>query len=247
MSACPPISAQEILARALGQVPNGSVEISDFDLGMIYTMGGQLVDNAFWIIGGKNLVHSAKYPGIPIVFEISDDLYREYELPIVVLRREDIAAAMRRWHPGTLQYRAPAPGAREIVVNGKKGYDKYIQAPQAVPYDITYSVLLQARNRGGNRGGPISDAQAMLAYMQRRFQPYCCVYVPDSDYTKTGVLRTYQAFAEGYSPQSQVVDTLGRIIGYETSVRVEGALDINDPYITSAVTRPPIVRVDQNT
>lgn len=245
MAACPPIDAQALKDRVEGRVRGGTVELSDFDMGMLYTMGGILRDGAFWLIGNQRLSHSDKYPGVPIIFDTSDDLMREFELPLVVLRRESVEADMRRWHPGAQQYRAPAQNAQPLTVGGRTGYDRYETLQVGVPFNFTYVIVLMARNRGGNRGGPISDAQALLNYMMRRFQPYCCVYVPDSDYSKTGVLRTYQAFTEGYAPQPQIFETLGRAIGYELTVRIEGHLDLNDPQVQSAVTALPTINIQQ--
>jgi hypothetical protein len=229
----------ELLRMQRGEVRTGMVDLLDFDLGVARTIGAVVRDNALWIITPK-LVHAEEYPGVPVVFEVSDDLYREYKLPLFIIRRTGMSPALSRWHPCSVQYRVPAKDAVRVTVNGRTGWDKYEEMPQAVPFDLEYSIVVQARNRGGNKGGPISDAQAMLAYLYRYLQPYCAVYVRDS--AGDALLRTYQGLVDSYTPTQQISDTLGRVIGFELALTVQGELDMNDPYTQRAVTAPPIVR-----
>jgi hypothetical protein len=235
---------QEELARMQrGEVRTGRVDLLDFDLGVARTIGAVSRDGALWIIH-PTLSHAEEYPGVPVVFEVSDDLYREYKLPLFIIRRTGMSPALQRWHPGAVQYRVPAKDAVRVTArNGVQGWDKYEELTQAIPYDFDYSIVIQARNRGGNRSGPISDAQAMLAYLYQFLQPYCGVYVRDSE--GGPFLRTYQGFVEGYTPTQQIGDTLGRVIGFELQLRVAGELDMNDPVVHQAVTSGPTVRISK--
>jgi len=233
-------SRREMLQLALyGAVRTGDVDVFDFDLGVVKTIGAVYQDNAFYIID-KDLPHPEEMPGVPVNFEVSDDLHREYKIPCIIVRNTGVDPDLARRKPGAQQYRVPAPDAVEIEVNGIKGWDKYEQKDQATPVNITYSVVVQARNRGGGRGGVISEAQAILRFLYRSLQPRCNIYVEDSE---GGFLRGYTAFVDSYTPTQVASQALSRVIGFEIPLRVQAEIDMNPPTFHKAVISQPVIRI----
>lgn len=161
--------------------------------------------------------------GVPIYFEIPDDLFVADKLPAVIIRCTDFDPALERWHPGQTQYRIPpayadpaaSPDTPEI------GFSHYEERPQAWPFDIRYSILLIARNRGSTLGGPLPESHALLLYAMKRLPPYATIHCNDS----LGGCRTYEGRTT-YSTQDQVIDVTGRTTAYELQLRVLAELDL---------------------
>lgn len=234
-------------AYLAGRVYIGDISLYHFDMGVIETLGAQMIDGAFYLTNVKGMSVEAGQPGVPIYFQISDDLYKTHKLPSIVIRRTTIAAALNRWHPGTLQYRIPAKTAQQVEHNGIAGYSHYEEQQQAVPYDITYSIVIQARNRAGVSSFQINHAEALRDYVWRIYQPRSCVYV--RDFTDKGEdkvhYRGYTVLADDISPESQVLEVTGRIIGYSMSITVQAHIDLNKAVIRPAVISSPTLSYQQ--
>ncbi len=234
--------------RLEGRAPTGTVGLRDFDEGVVITMGaelaisskGQPVNYFLQVPGVKGRIarDGTPIPGVPIVFAFPEDVFEKYDFPLIVVRRDDIAPAMSRWHPGTLQYRAPARNAHQVVTSSNPGnpdaddltgFDSVEELQQAVPYDITYTISIFARNRGSGT----NQANGILNAILRRYQPYSCVFVKDS----LGDGRTYEAFQESISHLDEVPEVVDRVIGFAVTLRVEAELDLSDPEIKRTVTQ----------
>lgn len=230
-------------------MPTGSVGVRNFDQGVLDTLGAVLIDSNYFLPKLDLLPIQATpgMPGIPIVFAFPEDLYERYKLPVMVVRRDDIAPAMQRWHPGMVTYRAPAKGSREVTVSRgdplnpvvKTGYTRYEQQQQAVPFDITYTLSILARHRGFGPAGetpegtasPRTQINKLLDYVLRIFAPYTSLHLKDD----LGDVRSYSAFMEALSHLDELAEVTGRVIGFALTLRVEAELDLSDPIEQSTV------------
>lgn len=238
-------------SRGEGTSPTGTVGLRHFDQGVVETLGAVVVGDNYYLTAHEKLRPGLVIPdgpmrptpgktGIPVTFAYPDETYEHWRMPCIVIRRDDLTPAMQRWHPGAQQYRAPAPGALPITVtDGRRtvsGWDRYEQLPQAVPFDITYTISIMARYRGIGVNQPVGEvldgtaspkaqANALLDHVMRVYQPYSKVIVRDS----IGDLRSYEAFMEAMSHLDQVAEVTDRVIGFAVTVRVEAELDLNDP------------------
>lgn len=240
--------------RTEGRARTGFVNLRAFDEGIVETLGAKVdpeLSNYFLDLVAAETVgfdppESSPFyrgpvdprpglPGIPVTFSNPEDVLEKWSVPCLLIRREGIDPAIERWHPGLVQYRAPARGALPTQYRGVNGYDRVEQTDQAVPFDLTYSVNIMARNRGAP--GETNQAGRLLDHVLRIYPPYCRVLVTDS----IGDKRSYEAFMDGVSDLDEVADITDRMIGFSVSVRVEGELDLNDPYVRKLVTRGPTV------
>lgn len=233
---------QHIRDRAEGRLPNGDVWLLDFDIGIAETFGATLVKDTFFLIGLRNVAYATEYPGVPVVFDSADNAIRSFKLPIVVIQRTSVMEDLPRYHPFSMKYRAPAEGARQFEYQGRTGYDKYEEQESAFPYNITYSIQILARNRGTVFGRTRnSTVQGLLRHLMRCYPHYGVVYVRDS----IAGIRSYHAFSEAPEPEHELLDVTGRIIGYRQTVRVEGELDLTDPFVSQAVTVHPTLDISE--
>ncbi len=257
----PQTPTQDFDAREAGRAPAGRVGLRNFDQGVVETLGAEVFDsgtglsNYFIATSRIAPVEPAPgLPGIPITFSHPEDIWERYRQPVIVIRRDDIAPAMTRWHPGMVTYRTPALGAKPVSVRlgpttgVVAGYDKYEQKEQAVPFDITYTISILARHRGkgplprrgdpakftGAAGSPRNQVNAILDYCLRIYAPYTAVLVRDS----LDDIRTYSAFMEAISHLDEVPEVTERVLGFALTLRVEAELDLRDPVTQRAVTAP---------
>lgn len=242
------------LRRTRGQEPNGEVTVEDFDRGVVETLGatihpvpGARVQRAYyWVL--PDVKPPPGMPGVPVIFAPAEDNNERFKIPYVKITPTGITPAMQRWHPGTLQYRAPAPNARELTINGRTGFDRMAQRQQAHPFDFEYSILLVAKRRslpvaGGpnTRGLPSQpvveggSSNALLRAVLGPYSAYCGVNVQDS----AGDWRTYTAFQSGLTPADEVNEVGDRVVGYSMTLRVEGELDVDPEEIHATATASP--------
>lgn len=225
--------------------PLGDVWIHNFDLGVVTTLGGVLnTAETCYVI--KNIPDVSPPPdadGIPIFFAYPDDTIDNKILPSFVVRRDSMNAAMSRYHQAAnaFQYRSPAKNAKAVTllhpITGETmatGYDNYEVKVQAIPYDLLYTIQIRARYRNSLR----VEAQQMLRYAMRIYQPYCIVSVKDS----LGETRTYDAFMESPSIADRMTDVADREATFNMTLRVEAELDLNDPverkaFISAGITQ----------
>lgn len=222
----------------------GDVWISDYDRGMITSLGASV--NA---VGDMYVINVAgvsppppsgeiDFEGIPVYFAFPEETIDPKILPSFVIRRDDITPAMSRWHLGNQQYNIPAAGAHSVTVTNPRtgdvmatGFDAYEEKAQAVPFDILYTIQIRARYRNNLK----VEAMQMLRHTMKRFPPYSTVYIRDS----LGDLRSYTAFMETPSALDTKPDVAGRETNFNVSVRVEAELDLNDPVVKKAMTGLP--------
>lgn len=225
-------------------VRTGDVWISDFDRGVITSLGGYVnKEGDMYVININGVPPPPKdgeieFEGIPIYFAFPDETINPKILPSFVVRRDDFSPAMSRWHPGNQQYRIPAKNSHQSsIVNPRTGqtmatgYDFYESKGQAVPFDILYTIQIRARFRNNLKVSSMN----MLKHTLRRFQPYTTVYLTDSEMD----LRSYTAFMETSTALDTKPDVAGRETNFNISLRVEGELDLNDPTIRRALTSLP--------
>lgn len=251
-------ATQALRDRIEGRARTGTVDLRSFDQGVVTTLGatletvtfpnGQQASNYFLnipLVRGR--VGRPGLPGVPIIFAFPEDVLEKFDYPLISIRRDDIAPTMNRWHPGTLQYRAPAVTAQETTVDSNPGnpdapalvnWDKVEQLQQAAPYDITYTISILARNRGGM--GQTNQANAILKAVLRVFQPYSYLYLNDS----IGDGRTYDCFQESISHLDEVPEVADRVIGFAVTIRIEGELDLLDPEEHNTVTSLPTITTE---
>lgn len=259
----PQIPVSDFEKRSKGQAPNGTIGLRNFDEGVVRTLGATIHEsndgkgplNNYFIESGILPVEPAPgLPGVPVTFSHPEDVYERYRQPVIVVRRDDIAPAMQRWHPGMTEWRAPKQGANPVVVTfdegtfgetSVEGFDEYEHKEMSVPFDITYTLTILARHRGkgrlppkddpvgfaGAQGSPRNQVNKILDYVLRRFPPYCQVYVRDS----LGDTRRYSAFMEALSHLDEVPEVTERVLGFAVTLRVEAELDLGDPYVERAV------------
>lgn len=230
-------ATEALLRRAQGQDRNGEVTLRDFDVGIIDTLGAftGADQNKYLKIDGVD--PAPNRPGVQIVFASPEDTYEKYELPIVLVRRDDLSPAMTRWHPGRLKYRRPAATAVPVVYGAgtsyeRRGYDRMEEQQTTVPFDLSYTITVLARYRGA----PLQTHQAnrIVQYILRTYQPYSVVRVVDS----VGDVRPYDVFMDGSSSLDTIQGVTERLIGSAINLRVEAALDLNDPEVFRTVTKP---------
>jgi hypothetical protein len=240
----PPEETAALRARVLGADRTGTVGLRDFDQGVVETLGAVPYGD-FYLLDipgvegppGIPVPPGMKSP-VPITFAFPEAVLDRFRIPIVLVKRESIEPALNRWHPGALQYQTSARWAHPVVVQQGlttlNGYNANEYLPQAVPYDITYTVSVIGRYRGtkvpGQRSVGIPPPNPVMSYsnlilnfVMKTYQPYCEVRVKDS----IGDLRGYEAFTEGPSHLDEVSEVVERVIGFALTLRVEAELDLN--------------------
>lgn len=144
-------------------------------------------------------------------------------LPMIVVRRDGVQPDMKRYNSfGHIDYFMGVSGLE--VSGGVSGYAYVETKPQAMPYELTYTVSIYSRLE--------SQALRILRRLLRRFPPYGAIPVIDS----LGDQRTYTAFNDAsVSDISEIVDVAERTRGYSFTVRVEGELDLYDEDIRTTL------------
>lgn len=234
--------------RWLGLAKTGFVGLRNFDQGLVETTGAYVEPDKngqpkYWLKPGRHLWGDKaeglpEMPGVPVVFANPEDVNQDMKFPFVLVTRADISPDMERWSLGYQQYRAPADGAVPFTTtlpNGAivNGYDRMEIVPQAIPYNITYSITIKARFRGAP--GQRNQVNGIFEHILRKFPPYGTIDVVDS----IGDLRKYQAFNESVSNLDSITEVQDRVIGFQMLIRVEAELDLNDPYTAQTVRKVP--------
>ena len=222
----------------------GDVWLSDFDRGVITSLGGVVntVGDMYVVdvpgVSPPPQTGEIEFEGIPVYFAFPDETIDPKILPSFVVRRDEMTPAMSRWHPGNQQYQVPAPGANSVTITNPRtgdtiatGFDSYEDKSQAVPFDLLYTVQIRARYRNNLK----VEAMQMLRFTLKRFPPYCTVYIKDSE----GDLRSYTTFMESPSALDTKPDVAGRETNFNVTLRIEAELDLNDPQLRKAMTSLP--------
>jgi hypothetical protein len=150
-----------------------------------------------------------------VVFKQSEPTHTEWDLPAVLIQRDDVTfTEQREWSP-TLQYRLPAEGSTPISIGDRVGYDCYETKEKEWPHDFTYTIECWARHRVA--------AQILWTMVMRTFPPRTTVTVRDG----RGVERVYHAFTEGTADLTEINSLVDRVIGYSLTLRIEGELTLD--------------------
>lgn len=210
----------------------GQVFLRNFDQGMVDTIGA--ITDPTNPPGDPRFILTV--PGatdqtVKVYFAKPEAIFRKKVYPFITIDREEFTPALHRWMGvGQLEYRTGVSGTQIFVQTsrdgtGVSGFGQYQTKPQAIPYDIVYTVTCFDRYEG--------PAQAMLLKLLKVFPPVGKVFVSDS----LGLNRTYEAYQEGaIANLKEVIDPVTRFIGYAITVRVEGELDLADPSVGNTVT-----------
>ena len=233
--------------RAYGLARQGVVRLRDFHEGVVKTLGAKLLPlpekgpnnkHYFLLLDGIDC-SDAGLPGIPIFFSYPEDVFEKYKIPLVMIRFDGMDPAMDRWHPGMVTYRVPARGATQVAGNPSR-FNRYEIQQQAPPYDLNYTVVIEARHRG-IKGGQKNQALLILQHVLSIYQPYTSIDVVDS----VGDTRSYYAETSGVTPEDEVFDVADRTIGFSIPLRVTGELDAREAREVAAVTQPLGINLGQ--
>jgi len=77
----------------------------------------------------------------------------------------------------------------------------------------------------------MTELMIMMQQVMKRLKPYSWIQVFDSNKE----LRRYNSFLESVSPTNELTDVAERILMMEMSYRIEGELDLSEPYTQKSV------------
>lgn len=232
----------------------GDVWLENFDVGVVETMDGFVSDGDYFIqIPGvpntpwptdresRSVTFAERgetMPGVMVTFASPDDRITPFVYPCIVIRRESIEPAPSRWPSRHLKYRTPADGANPVSYqyydrNGSlhivNGYDQYEEQLGNHPFDITYMISVLASSARAE-----THAQLMLKRVLRTYPPRDGLGVRVKD--SLGDTRAYEVFSEGPAGLREALDMVDHQAGYSVNIRVEGELDLKDPYVAKVAT-----------
>lgn len=212
----------------------GSVSLRDFDKGVIDTFGSELIP--FNVDGGTRQVYSKavnglttnvpQYQGrVPVFFAYPEDVFQNYRIPCIVVRRTSLSPAFDR-APWYGYQRAPSVNASPVELNlGNQtinGYDSYTTKWNPTPFNIGYDIQISAPSQ--NDG--LLMLRDLLAYMR---PPFFTTNVIDS----VGDVRGYDSGEVSISEASEINDVASRMIGWTISFEVRGELDLELESVSS--------------
>jgi hypothetical protein len=206
----------------------GHIDKLDYDLGLALSLGAVLDEekNQYYLPlvdeCGVGIFIQPEGSEAPepieralVVFKQSEATHTEWDLPSVLLIRDDVTfASNREWSP-TESYRLPAPGANPVIVGDTIGYDCYESKPREWPYDFTYTIECWSRYR--------VVANILIQMVMKSFPPYAAVTVKDGLDNE----RVYHAFQEGTADLTEVNSLVDRVVGLSLSIRIEGELTLD--------------------
>lgn len=235
---------QALRDRQKGGLRTGIVTLRDFDQGVVETLKAKVINSAegqpnYWLteLHGVPVGDIAMplvppgMPGIPVTFAFPEDIYEHWRKPGIVVSRDDASPAMQRYHPGAMQYNAPAANAKPVSYLAPNttvpltGFTSMEMLSQAVPFDLTYTINIITI-------GYRNLANLILDHVLRIFPPYAAIYLKDS----IGDQRTYSAWMDGVGMLDELADVSERTIGFAVTLRVEAEFDLSDPEIRKTVT-----------
>ena len=205
-----------------------TVGITDFDRGVVTTIGGKLID--IQVDNGTRKAYAVTVDGVkskrpqyngdvPVFFSFPEDVFQPYVLPCFVVKRGEPTPAFER-SPWWGWIRRPSEGALKFKVNvfGKEveGYSSYDTAWKPVPFNMSYDVTVMGRTE--------HQAIGMLMHLlSKGFRPpYSSVEVYDSN----GDRRLYDAGPISISDSSELSDVANRVISWIVNFEVQGELDL---------------------
>lgn len=213
------------MAIPIHPTKTGSVFIRNFDSGVFATLGAvpdptNPIEPCYTL----EVQQGTSTIKVPVFFSQPEPIFQKKVFPFVTVFREDIALAMHRWMGvGQLEYRAGVSGT-QTVLNGVTGFGAYERKVQAMPHDITYTISVWDRYEG--------TTHQMLRKVLQQLHPIGRLIV----YDDLSQRRSYEYYWEGSIVTLQeVIDPVTRARGYALTIRVEGELDLSDPYTLDSV------------
>lgn len=147
-----------------------------------------------------------------VVFKQSEPTHTEFDVPAVLVTRDDVSPARDRLVSLTEAYRVPCEDAKVVWVNGVQGWSGFETKGQEEPYDLTYTFECWSRYR--------TVAQMLLQKVMAKFPLNGSLKV----YDHLGVERVYHTFTEGTADLTQVNSLVDRLVGFSLTVRVMAEL-----------------------
>ena len=212
----------------------GTVEIRDFDKGVIEAFGGELVE--YVVDGSTRRAYAVEVPGIttnislldgkvPIYWSDPEEAYRQYKKPSFIVTRNDFTVAFDRkpWYGWVA--RGPSDDATKVTLpSGRVGYTKYDNQWRGDPFDITYDVKINTELR--------VEAARMHKHFFRHCRPlWWGLSVVDSK----GDIREYDSGDFNISNSTEIAGFANRTAGYTISFTVRAELDHVDDMEAQAV------------
>jgi hypothetical protein len=214
----------------------GRVSLTDFDRGVIESLGSQLIDiqvedgtrKAYAIrVDGLDTNVQAYAPYVPVFFSTPEDVFQPFKYPCVVVRRNDLTPAFDR-SPFYGYQRVPAPNAQLIkTAAGNKvleGYSSYVSAVLPTPFNISYDVQVYARTQ--NVGIVL-----LTRILQTTRPPFFSVAV----YDDLNDRRLYDAGEVSISSASELADIADRTIAWTISFEVRGEIDLQAQMLENSI------------
>jgi hypothetical protein len=207
----------------------GEVFLRNYDQGVVETMAGYVAT----LGGNRNYyidIPACNPAQVPVIFLNPEQVYEDKIYPSFVMARTGAFPALQRWHSvGQMEYvfGDSVSGVSTITLpdgSSVSGFDQLEMKAQAMPFDLTYDLTCYARYE--------REAVPMLKHLLRVWQPYSKIKLIDS----LGQNRIYNVYNEGdVADLSEIVDVADRVKAYMISIRIEGELDLSDPYVRSTV------------
>jgi hypothetical protein len=213
-----------------------SIAVTDFDRGVIESLGARLID--ITVDGSVRKAYAMSVdglttnvedfaPDVPVYFAIPEDVFQPFRLPCIVVRRNDLRPAFDR-APFYGYQRAGAPGSQVVRVpagdNVLQGYSSYIQRVLPTPFDISYDVQVYARRQ-------VTGITLLTRILQSTRPPFFTVAVNDS----LGDRRLYDAGEVVVSSNSELADISDRTIAWTISFDVRGEIDLEAQRVQDSI------------
>jgi hypothetical protein len=216
-----------MVAREFG-FRTGNVDEQDYDMAIVLGLGAVLDEekNQYYLpladACGEGVYVQPEGSEAPeeitralVTFKQSEPTHTEFDLPAILIVRDDVAMARQRdWSP-TEQYRLPALGATPVSAGGCLGWNCYETKDREWQFDFSYTIECWSRYR--------VVAQVLHQMVMRQYPPYGSVTVRDS----LNVERVYHTFMEGTADLTEINSLVDRIVGLSVSLRVEGELTLD--------------------
>ena len=155
-----------------------------------------------------------------VIFKKPEPVNVEMEVPLIVINRDEILPAPKRYFNITTQYRVPSFDSTAVAAGGTVGANYYESREQEQPYDFMYSIDVWDRSK--------TTAQMLLLHVMLNFPLRGSLKVTDS----VGCERVYASYQEGVSDLTEVESMVNRLVGYGVSVRLEGELTLDRVSLT---------------
>jgi len=206
-------------------VRTGHVDLLHYDQAIVEGLGAQLdeIKNQYWLSlkseNGRGIFIRPVGSDAPkeitkalVVYKQSEPSHTEFDIPAILINRDDLSPARDRLVSIAEAYRLPAEGAQQVVIDGYVGWTLYETKEQEEPYDFTYTFECWSRYR--------TVAQMLLQKVMVKYPLNGRLRVVDS----IGNERVYHTFQEGTADLIQVNSFVDRLCGFSLTIRVEGEL-----------------------